>query len=153
MDFVELRHFIAEPVAIQLAVAVGGTVPQSVRGFGLQLDADDTLRLGLVDAQAPDFLAALANAQHLAVNLTHPVTFRGRQLKGALLEIEPPSPAAERAALEYFGRFSLLLAKIGLTPLQCRGLFRSGPTRWVRMRPTQQFNQTPGVGAGEPFSP
>ncbi len=153
MDFAELRQFITEPVAIQLAIAAGGSVPQSVRGFGLQLDADDTLRLGLVDAQAPEFLTALAGARRLAVNLTHPLTFRGRQLKGTLLEIEPPSPAAERAALEYFARFTLLLANIGLTPQQCRGLFRSGPTRWLRMRPEQQFNQTPGAGAGEPFSP
>ena len=152
MNLQELRSCIEEPVAIQLATVGADLAPQSVRGFGVRLDDSGALCVGFVDAQAPKFLAPLSFSRRLAVNLTHPITFRGRQLKGPLLEIEPPSAAAEQAAREYFARFVLELGRIGLTPEQCRGMFRSGPTRWIRMQPVEQFNQTPGPGAGGPFS-
>ena len=151
MNMQELRSCIEEPVAIQLATVGADLVPQSVRGFGVRLDDSDALCVGFVDAQAPEFLAPLRVSRRLAVNLTHPVTFRGRQLKGPLIEIEPPSAAAEQAAREYFVRFAAQLARIGITPEQCRGMFCSGPTRWIRMQPMEQFNQTPGPGAGQRF--
>ena len=152
MNLQELRSCIDEPVAIQLATVGADLVPQSVRGFGVRLDDSGALCVGFVDAQAPEFLAPLRSSRRLAVNLTHPTTFRGRQLKGPLLDIEEPSAPAEQAAREYFARFMVELGRIGLTPEQCRGMFRSGPTRWIRMQPVEQFNQTPGPGAGEPFS-
>lgn len=73
-------------------------MPQSVRCYGVQLDDDDTLRVGLIDAQAPRLLVALRQADRVAINLTHPITFRGRQLKGPLVEVEEPSAAAATAA-------------------------------------------------------
>jgi len=147
-DLQALRAWLEEPVAIQLATTGVGLAPHSVRCFGVRLDDDDTLRVGVVDAQAEALLEALRKSRTLAVNLTHPTTFYGRQLKGPLVEIEEPSAAAAQAAREYFARFVVLVAKLGLTPEQCRGMFRTGPTRWVRLRPEQMFNQTPGVGAG-----
>ena len=152
LDLQALRAWIEEPVAIQLATSGVELAPQSVRGFGVRFDDDDTLRVGLVDAQAPAFLAALREAGRLAVNLTHPTTFHGRQLKGPLVEIEEPSAGAAQAAREYFARFVVALAQIGLTPDQCRGMFHTSPTRWIRVRPEQLFNQTPGVGAGARLS-
>jgi hypothetical protein len=152
LDLQELRAWLEEPLAIQLAASGVGPAPQSVRGFGVRLDNDDTLRVGLIDAQAPHLLAALRQAGKVAVNLTHPITFRGRQLKGPLVEIEEPSAEAAQAAQLYFARFVVALAKIGLTSEQCRGLFHTSATRWIRVRPEQLFDQTPGVGAGARLS-
>jgi hypothetical protein len=148
LDLTALRDFIQEPVAVQLAAVGDGLAPQSVRGYGVRLDADGALCLGLIDAQAPKLLQALQTSQRVAVNLTHPLTFHGRQVKGPVLEIEEPSSDAAEAARQYFDRFVVMLAKIGLTTEQCRGMFFSGPTRWIRMRPDELFNQTPGPGAG-----
>lgn len=142
-----LKQWIEEPVAVQIA-AVGASGPESVRGFAVRIDGD-TLAVGLVDAQAPRLVTALREARTVAINLTHPLTFHGRQLKGPLVELHEPSLEAEQAAREYFGRFVIALAHIGLTPEQCRGMFLSGPTRWVRIRPHEMFNQSPGQGAGE----
>ena len=152
LDLEALRAWLQEPVAVQLATVGDDLAPQSVRGFGVRLDDDGTLSVGLVDAQAPALLKALRKAGTVAVNLTHPTTFRGRQLKGRLVEIEEPSEDAANAAREYFARFVLLLAKIGLTPEQCRGMFHTSATRWIRMRPEELFDQTPGVGAGARLS-
>jgi hypothetical protein len=153
LDLEALRAWLQEPVAVQLATGGDDLAPQSVRAFAPRLNDDGTLSVGLVDAQAPELLKALRKAGKLAVNLTHPTTFLGRQLKGPIIEVEEPSDAAAQAACEYFARFVVLLAKIGLTSEQCRGMFRTGATRWVRMQPAELFDQTPGVGAGARLSP
>lgn len=143
----ELGEWLREPVAVQIAAVGAGLVPESVRGFGVKV-VGETLAVGLIDAQAPRLVEALRSSQRVAVNLTHPLTFHGRQFKGPLVELEEPSEDAAAAAEEYFTRFSAALAKIGLTREQCRGMFFTGPTRWVHLRPLEQFNQSPGPGAG-----
>jgi hypothetical protein len=143
----ELGDWLREPVAVQIAAVGAGLAPESVRGFGVKV-VGETLAVGLIDAQAPRLVEALRSSRRVAVNLTHPLTFHGRQFKGPLIELEEPSPDAAAAAAEYFSRFSAALAKIGLTQQQCRGMFFTGPTRWVHMRPLEQFNQSPGPGAG-----
>lgn len=148
LDLTELRDFIREPVAVQLASCGAGLAPESVRGYGVRIDDQGALCLGLIDAQAPKLLQAMLASRRVAVNLTHPLTFHGRQVKGPLLEIEEPSSDAADAARQYFARFVTLLAKIGLSAEQCRGMFFSGPTRWIRMQPAELFDQTPGPGAG-----
>jgi hypothetical protein len=140
---------IEAPVAIQLATRGEGLAPSSLRGFGVRFDAKPgVLSLGVIDAQAERFLTALRGSRQLAVNLTHPATFRGLQLKGPLLEIEEPSLDAEHAARSYYAHFVELLSSVGIMPAQCRGFFHSGKARWVRMQPLSMFNQTPGPGAG-----
>jgi hypothetical protein len=148
LDIEALRAWIEAPVAVQVAACGEDLKPQSVRAFGVSFDPAGNLRVALVDEQCPELLAALRLGRPVAVNLTHPLTFLGRQLKGPLLELAEPSLEAERAAQQYFGRFVVVLAKIGLTPEQCRGLFKSGAARFLRMRPAELFDQTPGAGAG-----
>jgi hypothetical protein len=143
----ELGDWLREPVAVQIAAVGAGLIPESVRGFGVKAEGE-TLAVGLIDAPAPRLIEALRSSRRVAVNLTHPLTFHGRQFKGPLIELEEPSQDAAAAAEEYFLRFSAALAKMGLTLQQCRGMFFSGPTRWVRMQPLEQFNQSPGPGAG-----
>ncbi|HVY27947.1 MAG TPA: hypothetical protein VHB79_15430 [Polyangiaceae bacterium] len=142
-----LEAWIREPIAVQVAATAPGHAPESARGFAIRLHGE-SLAVGLVDAQAPRLLAALRSATAVAINLTHPLTFHGRQFKGPLVDLEEPSAEAAEAAHEYFQSFALALAQIGLTAEQCRGMFKHGPTRWVRIRPTEMFNQTPGPGAG-----
>ncbi len=149
LDLEALRAWIVAPVAIQLAACGEGLAPQSVRGFGVSFDDSGALRVGIVDEQCPKLLAALRVGQPLAVNLTHPLTFHGRQFKGPLLELQEPSAEAAQAAQQYFGEFTELVAKIGLTPVQCRGFFKTGATRFLRMKPEQMFDQTPGASAGQ----
>ena len=148
LDLTALRGFILEPVALQLAACDAALTPHSVRGFGVRIDADDALCVGLVDAQAPLLLEALRSSMRVAVNLTHPLSFQGRQVKGPVLEVAEPSAEAADAAHEYFARFAKILGQIGLTAEQCRGMFCDGPTRWIRMRADELFDQTPGAGAG-----
>jgi hypothetical protein len=148
LDLTALRGFIVEPVALQLAACDAALTPHSVRGFGVRIDPDDVLCVGLVDAQAPSLLRALRSSMRVAVNLTHPLSFVGRQVKGPVLEVAEPSTDAAEAAREYFVRFAKILGQIGLTPEQCRGMFCEGPTRWIRMRADDMFDQTPGAGAG-----
>jgi hypothetical protein len=142
-----LSEWIQGPVAVQIAATGAGLTPESVRGFGVRID-DDRLSVALVDAQAPRLLQALRDSQRVAVNLTHPLTFHGRQFKGPLVELQEPSDDAAAAARDYFARFTAVLGKLGLTPEQCRGMFFTGPTRWVCLRPLEQFNQSPGADAG-----
>jgi hypothetical protein len=148
-----LQDWIKEPLAVQVAVTAPGSRTESVRGFAIRLDGE-TVAVGIVDAQSERLLAALRTgnglAEHplVAINLTHPLNFHGRQFKGPLVELEEPSADAAEAARAYFDRFVVALAQIGLTPEQCRGMFKTGPTRWLRIRPLELFNQTPGPGAG-----
>jgi hypothetical protein len=142
-----LGEWIREPVAVQITAAGADLQPESVRGYGVRVDGD-ILSVGLIDAQAPRLITVLRGSTRVAINLTHPLTFHGRQFKGPLVELQEPSVDAALAAQEYFARFVAALGKIGLTPEQCRGMFSTGPTRWVRIRPLEHFNQSPGPGAG-----
>jgi hypothetical protein len=142
-----LQDWIRDPIAVQVAASAPGLKPESVRGFAIRIQGD-ALAVGVVDAQAPRLLAVLREAPQVAINLTHPLTFHGRQFKGPLVELAEPSVEAAEAASEYFARFLVAVAQIGLTAEQCSGLFKTGPTRWVRMQPLEVFNQTPGPGAG-----
>jgi hypothetical protein len=148
MDLEALRSWLSDPIALQIAAVGAGFAPESTRCFGVKLDAQGSLSVGVVEAQAPRLLAALRNSGRAAVNLTHPLTFHGRQIKGTLLEIEEPSIEAAAAARDYFSRFTVALGQIGLSAEQCRGLFHTGPTRWVRLQAEQLFDQTPGPTAG-----
>ena len=149
MDSTRLIACIAEPIAIQLATRTEDLMPRSVRGFGVRFDAEsNALSVGVLDAQAIEFLAALRASHAIAVNLTHPVSIRGVQVKGPLLSIEEPSAAAAEAAASYFARFAEVVATLGFEPEVFRGMFHSGAARWLTMRPVQMFDQTPGPGAG-----
>jgi hypothetical protein len=147
MKLEALREWIVGPVAIQIATCDETGAPFSVRGFGVDLEGA-TLRVGVIDVQARELLAVMQRTRRIAVNLTHPNTFVGRQLKGPLVAIDEPSPEAAAAAQEYFGRFVIALASQGLTPEQCRGMFHSSATRWLRLQPQAIFDQSPGALAG-----
>jgi hypothetical protein len=149
MDSTRLIACIAEPIAIQVATRTEDLVPRSVRGFGVRFDAEsNVLSVGVLDAQATEFLAALRSSNAIAVNLTHPVSIRGVQVKGPVLSIEEPSTEAAEAAAAYWSGFLKVVVTIGFEPEVCRGMFHSGAARWVTMRPVQMFDQTPGPGAG-----
>lgn len=150
MKLEALREWIVDPVAIQIATCDESGVPFSVRGFGVGLDGA-TLRVGVIDVQARELLPVMQRTRRIAINLTHPSTFVGRQLKGPLVAIDEPTAEAAAAAREYFGRFVIALAPQGLTPEQCRGMFHSSATRWLRMQPQAIFDQTPGALAGRPL--
>lgn len=142
-----LQDWIREPLAVQIAATAPGLAPESARGFAIRLEGE-TLAVGLIDAQAPRLLTLLRATTQVAINLTHPLDFQGRQFKGPIVELAEPSTDAAEAAAAYFARFVVAVEKIGLTPEQTRGLFKTGPTRWLRMQPLDVFNQTPGPGAG-----
>jgi hypothetical protein len=148
LDTEEFRAWIDAPVAVQVAACGKDLRPQSVRAFGVSFDAAGALQVALLDAQCPPLLRALRVGRPVAVNLTHPLTFLGRQLKGPVVELAEPSLEAGLAAQRYFDRFVQVLAKIGMTPEQCRGMFYTGPARFLRMQPAELFDQTPGAGAG-----
>jgi hypothetical protein len=149
MDSGVISATLAKTVAIQVATSGEGLAPQSVRGFGVEYDADaGVLSVLVCDAQATRLVAALRSSQFVALNLTDPVTFRGIQAKGPLVAIEEPSDEAARAAARYFEEFSNALASVGFKSAQVRGFFHHRSARWIRMRPAELFNQTPGPGAG-----
>jgi hypothetical protein len=141
---------LAGPVAVQLATADAELRPRSVRGLGAAFDEPSgVLSLVVAVAQAGALLTALERSRKLAVNLTHPVTLHGVQVKGPLVRIEAPSSEAAEAARRYFEGFVEALAKVGFKPAQLQGMYCSGDTLWVRMQPVELFNQTPGPGAGK----
>jgi len=148
MDSAPLRDLLQNVVAIQLAAAAPGLVPESVRGFGVAFDGE-ALSLVVLDEQSMAFRSAAASAGRIAVNLTNPRTFRGLQVKGPLLGIDEASSEARAAATTYFEAFEQALGQVGFKPPQLRGFFcRRGGARWVRVRLETLFNQTPGAGAG-----
>jgi hypothetical protein len=149
MDPSVISALLAKVVAIQLSTVGEGLMPESVRGFGVELDAGaNVLSVLVCDAQTSRLVAALRKSERLAVNLTDPVVFRGLQVKGPLVCIEEPSDEAASAAARYFEQFVVALGPIGFKPAQLRGFFHHGKARWIRMRPVELFNQTPGPGAG-----
>jgi len=147
MKLEALREWITEPVAIQIATADETGTPFSVRGFGIGSTATE-LHVGVIDSQARELLEVMRRTRRIAVNLTHPNTLLGRQLKGPLLRIDEPSVEAAHEAVAYFGRFVKALALLGLTPEQCHGMFHAGSTRWLRMQPDAIFDQSPGAMSG-----
>jgi hypothetical protein len=147
MKLEALREWIAAPVAVQIATCDEAGAPFCVRGFGVGLEGA-VLRVGVIDAQARELLEVLERTRRIAVNLTHTDTFIGRQLKGPLVSIDEPSADAAQAALSYFGEFVKALSRQGLTAEQCRGMFHSSATRWLRMQPQAIFDQSPGATAG-----
>ena len=141
---------LRRPVAIQLCTVGPDLRPQSVRGFGVDYEAKPgVLSLVVLDAQSADFRGALVSSRRLAVNLGDPVTFDGIQLKGPLVALEEPSPPAAQVAARYFEIFCATLTSIGFERDNMQGFFHRGPARWVRFRPEEIFDQTPGPGAGK----
>jgi hypothetical protein len=148
MDFDELRQLIQGPLAIQLATSSEDLVPFMVRGLGVELLGEE-LRVAVIEAQAAMLLATLRRTRRVAINLTHPNTFLGRQVKGPLVAIDEPSADAAKVAADYLERFAEAIAAIGVTRQQAQGMFFSNsPTCWVRMKPLECFDQSPGSGAG-----
>lgn len=141
---------LRRPVAIQLCTVGPDLRPQSVRGFGVDYEAKPgLLSLVVLDAQSAAFRAALVSSGRLAVNVGDPVTFEGLQLKGPLVALEEPSTAAAHVAARYFEIFCATLTTIGYERENTQGFFHRGPARWVRFRPEEIYNQTPGPGAGK----
>lgn len=152
MNTEPIERMLSGPLALQLASAGAELAPESVRGFGIEYDAARALVSFIVlDAQSARFRAAVASSRQLAVNLTNPVTFVGIQIKGPVLSIDEPSSETAAAAARYFDGFSRALLSVGFEPHQLRGFFHGGAARFIRMRPTHLFNQTPGTGAGRPL--
>jgi hypothetical protein len=153
MDFDELRQLLQGPLAIQVATSGEDLAPYMVRGFGVELIGDE-LRVGVVEAQAALLLATLRRTRRIAVNLSHPNRFVGRQLKGPLVAIDEPSAEAAKAAADYLERFAQAIAAFGVNRQQAQGMFFSkSPILWVRMKPQDYFDQSPGSGAGKRLSP
>ena len=152
MNTEPIERMLTGPLALQLASASAKLVPESVRGFGIDYDAARALVSFIVlDAQSARFRAAVESSRQLAVNVTNPVTFVGIQLKGPVVGIDEPTAETAAAAARYFEGFSRALLSVGFEQRQLRGFFHAGAARWIRMRPTHLFNQTPGTGAGRPL--
>jgi hypothetical protein len=148
MDFDELLQLLNQgPLALQVATSSEQLVPYVTRGFGAVLTREE-LRVVVIEAQAVELLATLRRTRRIAINLTHPKTFVGRQVKGSLVGIDKPSDEAAATAAEYLERFAAVVADIGLTRQQAQGMYVAGPASWVRMRPQHLFDQTPGTTAG-----
>jgi len=148
MDFDELRQLLNQgPLALQVATSSEELVPYVTRGFGAVVTGEE-LRVVVIEAQAMELLATLRRTGRIAINLTHPKTFVGRQVKGSLVGIDEPSDEAAATAAEYLERFAAVVADIGLTRQQAQGMYIAGPASWVRMRPQHLFDQTPGTTAG-----
>ena len=147
MDFDALRELTQEIQAIQVATSSETLVPYLTRGFGVALTGEE-LHVVVIEAQAVELLTTLRRTRRISINLTHPITFLGRQVKGPLLGIDEPSEEAAKVAADYLERFAEIVASIGLTRQQAQGMFLAGPASWVRMRPQHLFDQSPGAAAG-----
>src|SRR5690349_13750854 len=109
MDLDELRQLISGPLAIQIATSSEDLVPFMVRGLGADLIGEE-LRVAVIEAQAVTLLSTLRRTRRVAVNLTHPNTFLGRQVKGPLIAIDQPSAEAAKAAADYLEHFAQAIA-------------------------------------------
>lgn len=152
MNTEAIERMLSGPLALQLASAGAGLAPESVRGFGIDYDgARGLVSFVVLDAQSARLRAAVASSGQLAANLTNPVTFVGIQLKGSVVSVEEPNDETAAVAARYFDGFSRALLSVGFEQHQLRGFFHGGAARWLRMRPTHLFSQTPGIGAGQPL--
>jgi len=142
-------RFLESPVALQVATAGAGLRPSSTRGFGCWVEEDRlTLRVCVLEAQAPRFLADLEVGCRVAVNAADVLDLRSVQAKGRLTERRTATLVEQEACRAYWAELVEVLVRIGVPRDGCGGLWHSGPIAVVRVAVDALFDQTPGPGAG-----
>lgn len=128
------------------AVGADGT-PRANRGFGLEVVADERVRV-LLDADEQTTLEYLAEHDRIAINATSVPTYHSIQLKGRCTAIETATEADEARARHYCDDFFAEVVAVDGYDLAL--LERMTPACFVActVHVEELYDQTPGPDAG-----
>jgi hypothetical protein len=141
------REFLQRPVAIILGSADQLNTPDATRSSGIAVLGDRRLRVVI----AADATTARANAvpgAAISLLVTDITTYESIQWKGTVIAGASPRTAGDLALTHaYLDTFYAGLAQNGLAPDQLQRLC-SLDTVAIEVEIDEEYDQTPGVGAG-----
>lgn len=127
--------------------------PFATRGWGVSVDAEDPALLRVVlDADDVERSGAFVADRPIAITGADPVSVRAKQAKGRIVRMEELNP--DDVALSSRHKRSTFAAIREADLVDGHLLDRMAPTRLAvcSVRIDQQFDQTPGPGAGAPVA-
>jgi hypothetical protein len=148
-----IAAFLEGPNSTMVASHDAGLVPEIARAVALTCAPDgETVTVVLPTNASADVIRQLHADPRIAIVCELSSTHRTLQLKGRATAIRP-SRDEERPAIEAaLAAFVLHLEQIGL-PRRLTERLVAWPATSITVRVEQLFEQSPGPGAGDPFTP
>lgn len=143
----ELVAFLRGPVSSMLGTADAQRVPDAARIAGLAVVDGQRLRV-LIDSEAHRTRANAVVGARVAVSATHIVSYRSVMWKGVVEAAEPVRTPGDLALVDrHIGAFASRSPEVGIPADVAARIFPEEVVPLV-IRVDQQFDQTPGPGAG-----
>jgi hypothetical protein len=148
----EVAELLESPCSLLVGTVSADGVPESTRGWGLELLGPDRLRV-LLARNADRTIANLEGGGRLALTTTNFVTLVSWQLKGHAAAVEAATPADRIRFDEFCAGCIAILHEVERTPEAV--IARMVPSGVVacEMVVEQVFDQTPGPEAGARVAP
>lgn len=143
--------FFQSAVSILASAQGPDRQPVMARAIGVSVEPDTgRVRMVLRDDDAADLMAGARAHDRVAVMLSRPSTNETMQLKGDRVAVEPTNAEDDAVRRRYLPAMIGELMPLGFSAelIGCVMSDHGGPTSVLSFRPTQQFDQTPGPGAG-----
>jgi hypothetical protein len=148
----ETVRLIESDVSLVIGLVDPDGAPIVSRACGVNvLDAEArTVRL-LLDAEDEPALGHLTHGAVIALTTGNVRTHEAKQFKGRVVTVEPPTPADEARALQYYEAFCDVVQESD--GIDREAVERLIPTRFLAcvVEFDDMFDQTPGPGAGAPI--
>ncbi len=149
----ELVEFLESGgVSLNLGTRDGQRMPECTRFVGLRVDAGRSrVTLYLPAATSARAVANLEDNGEAAFIASVPSTLRTLQVKGAVMAVRDALPEERSIVDAYMDAFVEELATVGM-PRRLARRFTHWPCKAVEMRVRDVYVQTPGPGAGAPWT-
>jgi hypothetical protein len=144
----ELETMIEAGAGLVLGTADGDGVPRGVRAWSASVVDRRSQRLRIVlSADDPVALENIA-AGRATLTAADVRTFRSVQMKGTVTCLEPPTEADVETARDHTDRFFAAVHATDGNPIELLQRLLPASTMVIEIEVDEQYDQTPGPGAG-----
>ena len=147
----DIREFMESGVVTLVGTGDANGRPHAAFGWGPRAGEDGvTVDIFLDTLRSERTLANLRANGHIAMTMTHPVTYRALQLKGTFRESAAPDAEDQAWVRRLREAFVAAASLVGDPPSVLRNLWLDDVVR-VTFAVERAYNQTPGPDAGTPL--
>jgi hypothetical protein len=142
---IDIAELVRRGPAMMVATRDSGLRPELARAWGPSLSADGSRLTMCVEAAPGSAMTRnLAARCPLAASLSHLTSHLAVQLKGAVVDVAPPTSERLGVVSDHVDRFVADTARVGVPEAIARGLV--GPDLvTVTMAITERIDETPGA--------
>ena len=146
-----IAEFVQGGVGIHVGTRNARFEPNGARALAARVDDTGTLVIVFVSTLALErILPDLESNGQAAVSFGRPVDERACQIKGVVVGVRPAEPSEQALVVRQWEGYLDQRRQIGI-PREPMARWTTWPASAVTLKATALFEQTPGVGTGEPI--